>query len=452
LPYLILALFVGYAIALTYALFWNGIRWLLRRRVKHDVPAGDDLPPTLVVTLIHGTWARTAAWTRTDSTLCHIVSGAFSSDRVRFVPFTWSGRNSILARHRAAAALAVTLHAGIAKWPRARHVIVGHSHGGSVALLALHHQDLVDTIAGVVTLSTPFLVARPRPLSMVGTLGLSVAPALLVVFGLAQIFNLLQLTPIIDRYPVLQGVFGIGFIALAILIVRRAPKLIASIGSSLAAKMEFPELPSDRLLIIRAPGDEASAALAVAQMLSFLVSRLFDGSSAVLEAAVETVDKWGRALERFGWRLHVMNSIVILTAILAALNAPEAGPARLLSNIATWLASIAVLLWSIRLREGWSKIIGALVLGAVAVPLPILLAVFALPLGPELAAAALLLEVTAEPTPPGRWTVWQFRPGQSAAGSNSGRRLMHSATYEHEDALGEMVVWMRGRLAVPPVS
>lgn len=214
MPYLIIILFAGYAIALACALVWNGTRWLLRRRVTHDALRGDDLDPTLVVTLIHGTWARSAAWTRPDSTLCQSICGAFTADRVRFEPFTWSGRNSILARHRAALALEQTLYGTIGKWPRARHVIIGHSHGGSVALLALHRQDLVDRIAGVVTLSTPFLVARPRRLSMVGTLGLSVAPALIVVFGLGQVLNLLQLTPIVDRSTALQGVFGAGFIAL----------------------------------------------------------------------------------------------------------------------------------------------------------------------------------------------------------------------------------------------
>lgn len=182
-------------------------------------------------------------------------------------------------------------------------------------------------------------------------------------------------------------------------------------------------------------------------MLSFLVSRLWDGGSTVLEAAMETVDRWGRALDRLGWRLHVINSILLLIAFVAALNAPGNGLGRLVASITATAASLAVLTWSIRWREGWAKIIGALVVGAMAAPLPILLAVFALPLGPELAAAALLLEVTAEPTPPGRWTVWQLRPAENS-GRSTGRGLMHSATYEHEDALREMVVWLRSMLAV----
>jgi len=78
-------------------------------------------------------------------------------------PFEWSGRNSHVARQHASTAL----HAHLAATPlqrcRCPQFIIGHSHGGNVALQCLKRDtDLAAKVSGVVTLATPFLVFNRR--------------------------------------------------------------------------------------------------------------------------------------------------------------------------------------------------------------------------------------------------------------------------------------------------
>jgi hypothetical protein len=68
------------------------------------------------------------------------------------VELTWSGANSFDHRKSAAGVLAVLLKQ---LSPQARQVVIGHSHGGSIALQAVNLLDKEEV--EVVTLATPFL-------------------------------------------------------------------------------------------------------------------------------------------------------------------------------------------------------------------------------------------------------------------------------------------------------
>src|ERR1051325_1503123 len=85
-----------------------------------------------VVTLVHGIYAREAAWTKPDSALSTALTEAGCVVR----PFAWSGRNSHRARTRAAHDLTDHLRGEMAKNPKGRFWIIAHSHGGNVALHA----------------------------------------------------------------------------------------------------------------------------------------------------------------------------------------------------------------------------------------------------------------------------------------------------------------------------
>ena len=114
-----------------------------------------------VITLVHGTWARDAAWTKADSTLCRGLLRTVPPPTLR--RFQWSGHNSHRARLRAARDLTGQLRETIAEFPDAEHHLIAHSHGGNVVLYALRDPVLSDRIASVVTLATPFIHARARP-------------------------------------------------------------------------------------------------------------------------------------------------------------------------------------------------------------------------------------------------------------------------------------------------
>jgi len=92
------------------------------------MPSTIDKP--LVITLVHGTWADTnAKWIQRDSMLCRQLYAEFA--QVEIHAFPWSGKNSVGARKTAAEDLRRHLEC----IPQADHFVIGHSHGGSVALI-----------------------------------------------------------------------------------------------------------------------------------------------------------------------------------------------------------------------------------------------------------------------------------------------------------------------------
>lgn len=119
--------------------------------------------PTAVVTLVHGTFARDAPWTRPDS----VLSTALERAGCHVTRFAWSGRNSHRARWHAAGELVAHLQQQVTKHPRARQWVIAHSHGGNVALHAADRLRAVRRKARVTTvaLATPFLHARARQIA-----------------------------------------------------------------------------------------------------------------------------------------------------------------------------------------------------------------------------------------------------------------------------------------------
>ncbi|MDQ3583124.1 MAG: hypothetical protein M3495_16655 [Pseudomonadota bacterium] len=77
------------------------------------------------------------------------------SGRVRFERFLWSGNNSFSARKKAAQELRWYLSAWRQAFPQAMHLILAHSHGGTVAVTAVGTTDKLAE--GMMTLGTPFV-------------------------------------------------------------------------------------------------------------------------------------------------------------------------------------------------------------------------------------------------------------------------------------------------------
>lgn len=126
--------------------------------------ARDAAHAPIVVTLVHGTFAKGAAWTKPDSILRGEIATALGEheQNVAFDVFEWSGRNSYKARVKAGYELADHIRRLRGRIPHCRHFIVAHSHGGNVALLAHKHLPVELHALGVATLGTPFLFARLR--------------------------------------------------------------------------------------------------------------------------------------------------------------------------------------------------------------------------------------------------------------------------------------------------
>jgi len=116
---------------------------------------GDPIPGQVsTIFLVHGTRARGAPWSRPGSPLANAIATAYP--QVRIISFDWSGDNSHAARVAAGRHLASRIRRVAAEMPGSRIVIIGHSHGGNVALYALRDRSVAALISDVIFLGTPF--------------------------------------------------------------------------------------------------------------------------------------------------------------------------------------------------------------------------------------------------------------------------------------------------------
>ena len=102
--------------------------------------------PTYVITLVHGTWADTRGWVAPGSVLRRELDARLGP--VVFREFPWSSAHTHAARTEAGVRLAQFVRGGHAQYPEARHFIIGHSHGGIVALYAMRDAAADQVVSG----------------------------------------------------------------------------------------------------------------------------------------------------------------------------------------------------------------------------------------------------------------------------------------------------------------
>lgn len=145
---------------------------------ENEGNAPSAISPDFCITIIHGTWGRGLFpklrawmpfrgrwWFEPQSQFCIRLAEELSRREIsaRICAFEWSGANSALERDCAGAALAARLSKA-AQIQRPVQVLIGHSHGGNVAIRALHHLGAANKPILLVTLATPFVeVLEPKP-------------------------------------------------------------------------------------------------------------------------------------------------------------------------------------------------------------------------------------------------------------------------------------------------
>ena len=130
------------------------------------------------VILVPGTWARghfgflrnrhktrDAHWFEKDSTFSYRLTAALNDLEIHshIECHDWSGANSVRHRYDAATRLSALVERRKASADKPVQVIIAHSHGGTVALLAMRQLqergiDINDVL--VVTMATPFVEMR----------------------------------------------------------------------------------------------------------------------------------------------------------------------------------------------------------------------------------------------------------------------------------------------------
>jgi acetyl esterase/lipase len=96
-------------------------------------------------------------WTQPNSKLYNALTVKFPRCSIIWLP--WSGRHNQVDRHEAAKKLATLIDAY--RNDTDRIVLIGHSHGGNIALQAAHQVSLVPI--ELITLNTPFITERHQP-------------------------------------------------------------------------------------------------------------------------------------------------------------------------------------------------------------------------------------------------------------------------------------------------
>lgn len=404
-----------------------------------------------VAILMHGTFARNASWCAEGSACRASVLRVLGND-VMFDRFEWSGRNSSTARSQAAWKLVERIKELRDRFPRAHLHLFAHSHGGNIALYATRVLDSCNMISSLACFSTPFLVVSPRYLgSLASTLEFLVSLAIIILLGLiakwlwpSGVADLLQLGITAKGFwPVAATVgFSGGFLIRWLL----APWWRRAYAGSIAygKDQQLPTSVPYPVLLVRGAGDEAASALGAAHLISAILVRLVGALTRALpvdsppcqDSAMSRSRKWytfprkvrlGLGIFAAGW---VVLMIVIGLAV-AGVNISFLSPQLVVKVCAGfWLTGLLLP----ALREILQVIAAPVILG-----LWIIMAFFLVPFGARLAVASLGLNVSAEPTPPGTWTVNQL----SHPATIEQMRALSHGTHSHPEALGIVEQWLR---------
>jgi len=331
------------------------------------------------------------------------------------------------------------------EYPGAKRYVIGHSHGGTVALQALKDDAVKQNVHGVVCLSTPFLHTRPRSF---GTFGLWDTVLTPILGYLILLYYLLYKVPAISaRYDAIFAFLAdlpgterfLAFLAVSLLAGLLLLPLFWLLGETYIVVMhwqlaaehvrEAVALPSlddmrQRILLIRSSADEASAALAFFQFAVWLLNKVWFLFG-------ETVARIGATADQAGAKLHefVLSKRGLLACCLGL--ALCVGILLEADKYFGEYPTVLVLLGLIVLPSVAFHFAKAIV-GFLAVPLLVFPSLLLLSFDAKLVWSGFFLETSVEPMPPGAWHVHQLA-------STDAPGLAHSASYESPEALALIV-------------
>lgn len=380
---------------------------------KADAPAADPAKKPTLICLVHGTFARNAAWVQSDSAFCAALRARLPE--ARFVDFGWSGSNHHTSRAEAGAALARKI--GEEGGREGLVYFVGHSHGGNVCLHALRDPDIARAVRGIVFLGTPFFHVEQRDIQRFVSI---VAPTLAWVLGLL-LLTLASGLLLAGTYQVL-GATGAGVAILAIaffglpfgetLIKRYRDWLAKRWGERLGAaaeqaldlvKASTPPCPT---FVASVRIDEAGVLLRTLDLITLTPWRLFGLLAQSLFAAAAAMTVTGVIFTMIDDTILQLESWVYLAMTILA------------AGLVTMLGPIPIAYLVSRLRG----------------------APFAF--GGESAAMVAAVRIrpsSAPPWPDAPGSVRQEWPGKAAAG------LRHSFFYADDEVIAAVAAWIEAR-------
>jgi hypothetical protein len=297
-----------------------------------------------VITLVHGTWARDAVWTREDSFLCQSLRRHIGQ-QVIFERFGWSGENSHMARRTAGLELRSLLVQLRAKYPSSWHYVIAHSHGGNLVIHALRDEDAPVGIDGVACLGSPFLIGKARDLKASAGLvksAIRVAAFVLALGLFVGIFlGTMSLTPLSPPMAIaLEALSVIVSVSLGVyMAVWLAPRTerrllnAATSKSDTLVRTRFPHVQGVPFLCVSFAGDEAGIFLRSIQRAAEVPFRLwsiildvtlFVSKGIQYTAYIPDIPGFPLSAAVNGGRILVVGALAIFAALLLLLLVPLA--------------------------------------------------------------------------------------------------------------------------------
>jgi hypothetical protein len=437
------ALYIVIALAsFAFALLKHLWAWVINKLCKtisdDEKLAGD---PQIVITLVHGTGARGAPWTAPNSLLRSSLSSALNN-RAAYCRFLWSGTNSIRARRASATLLRQRLSELTHSFPRAQHFVVGHSHGGSIILEALDAK-IAGQIAGIVCLATPVLMMRRRHFNPVAKAAIALVPVVPMVYLGMWVINRIG-----AEGSDAETLIGLSFMAAGLVF----SWVIARWANTLHTGVDLSFLNREKIMFLRAPGDEASGTLNAAHILSWAVGKVVTWPTLAVwhaqQRAQQFID-WATKFLDHKYLAAGLISVIVFGGTVILLGGYR-GPFPVAVSIAALVCALLFIVLLLISLVAYGNVFTSLpaMFFTAFLLFPLVLVgglVGWLTIGPEMAVAALLWEVTAETTPPGNWNVELLRPKEDS--SDDILTLQHSAAYQNPDALKLIGGWIRDRSA-----
>jgi hypothetical protein len=384
------------------------------------------------------------AWSDPNSTFCTALAAALAPASVTFHLSRWGGSHSFRARERGVDIVRKDLEMMIKDRPTASHYVIGHSHGGNVAMRAVSNQ-YAPKIAGLVCMATPFLHVRRRGdrhyysilVTAVFLWTVVLIPSIAVFFGgqvsphhwdhtlqgNVEYYLSLGLQWSLAR-PRRNLILPLLLILSVILILIR--RLRTAYDAEFARAIEVS--PDIKTLFLRASGDEATVFLSFMQFIAWFLDWLFDIFSVIPLTVGFLVLSIVFLLERFNetnQKRALIVIIVVLALIVFVLASPSErrDPLFLVFAIAVLIAIIGVCLLGCIL----TSFVLFLVFGIVGLTIylfvaPILMTAF----GPDVIWRALLFRITAETVPPGKWELTILPSSVDGSANSSKVTLLHS--------------------------
>ncbi len=389
------------------------------------MPINRDTHGELVIHTVHGTWPygyshqpeleknvhsfslgddEILPWFLEGSAFERAVIG---ESNAIWKPFKWKGTNSFRTRAEAAHDFHEHLKESFAEFPQGKHVIVAHSHGGTVAVSTctkLSDKER-ERIEGIVTMAAPFITLKSNissssiPQYVFSRLALFLIPLCVVVISIAFCLDFSQ--------PIINGFFvsAILWIALTFLTFLHADRLVPHhIFSTTEALDIFDSFDGTKqfknpLVALRAPGDEASLVIIAAQALRSMSALTLDILSWPFRIQ-ESGSRQGLSMIMKIFLLLLLACLAFLTWRMIStwsINTMDTASQAITIFIAILLANFELCIWILMLGIPILAIL--LSLAALAV----LMGVWALRVatGPELWKLSPFAEVECEPVPAG---------------------------------------------------